>query len=181
MEAYGVHAYDLAMLGVILMATILGAWKGMAWQLAALASIVVSYVVALRASEPLAIHFGEEAPWNRFLAMLVIYLVVSLVIWLLFRGVRSLIERVKLVEFDRQVGALFGAAKGVVLCLAITFFAVSLSEDARQLILTTHTGRYAAQIIDWAHPIVPPEIHDVLEPYIHQLDRAAPDSVVTPL
>ncbi len=72
MEAYGVHAYDLAMLGVILIATILGAWKGMAWQLAALASIVVSYVVALRASEPLAIHFGDEAPWNRCLAMMVI-------------------------------------------------------------------------------------------------------------
>jgi membrane protein required for colicin V production len=176
LEVLGIHAFDLAMLGVVLAATIWGAWKGMAWQLAAFASIVLSYVVALKASGPMAEHFSAEAPWNRFLAMLVIYLAVSLIVWLLFRAVHGMIERVKLVEFDRQIGALFGALKGVVLCLAITFFTVTLSEDARQLILTTYSGRYAAQIIDWAHPIMPPEIHDVLEPYIHQLDQDATGS-----
>jgi membrane protein required for colicin V production len=172
LDALGIHVYDLVMIAIILGATIWGAYKGMAWQIAALASIFLSYVAALRTSEPLAPHFGAEAPWNRFQAMLVVYLVVSLIIWLLFRAVSRLIERVKLVEFDRQIGALFGAAKGVVLCLAVTFFVVTLSEEARQLILTTYSGRYAALIMDWAHPIMPPEVHDVLEPYIHQLDEA---------
>lgn len=181
MDALGIHVYDLVMLGIILGATIWGAYKGMAWQIAALASIVVSYVVALRTSERLAPHFSAEAPWNRFLAMLVVYLVVSLLIWLLFRAVSRLIERVKLVEFDRQIGALFGAAKGIVLCLAVTFFVVTLSEDARQLILTTYTGRYAATIMDWAHPIMPPEVHEVLQPYIHRLDDASAEGLASPL
>ena len=35
------------------------------------------------------------------------------------------IDRVKLNEFDRQMGALVGFAKGVLLCIAITFFAVT--------------------------------------------------------
>ena len=56
-------------------------------------------------------------------------------IWLVFRLVSGLIDRVRLKEFDRQMGALFGAAKGVLLCVAITFFAVTLSTQARTAVL----------------------------------------------
>ncbi len=44
--------------------------------------------------------------------MLVLYILTSLAIWLLFRMVSGIIDRVKLKEFDRQMGALFGLAKG---------------------------------------------------------------------
>ena len=52
-----------------------GFWKGMAWQIASLASLVVSYFAALRFSEQLAPMFGDQAPLNRFVAMLAIYIV----------------------------------------------------------------------------------------------------------
>ncbi|NIL97244.1 MAG: CvpA family protein, partial [Planctomycetales bacterium] len=93
---------------VIVLTTVFGAWKGMAWQLAALASLVVSFIVAARCSGPLAPYFSVQAPWNRFLAMLVLYMITSLGIWLLFRLVAGVIDRVRLKEFDRQVGAMFG-------------------------------------------------------------------------
>ena len=70
--------YDIVMLVVLAGATIFGAMKGMAWQVASLASLVLSYFAALRFSDSLAPHFGDEAPWNRFVAMLVIYIAVSL-------------------------------------------------------------------------------------------------------
>ena len=38
----------------------------MAWQIASLASLVVSYFAALRFSAQLAPYFGEQAPLNRF-------------------------------------------------------------------------------------------------------------------
>ena len=38
--------YDIVMLVVLLAATLFGAFKGFAWQLASIASIVVSYIVA---------------------------------------------------------------------------------------------------------------------------------------
>ena len=37
------------------------------------------------------------------------------------------IDRLKLKEFDRQIGAIFGLAKGVLWCAVITFFTVTLS------------------------------------------------------
>ena len=65
--------YDMAMLAVLGGATIMGVWKGMAWQLASLASLGVSYFSALRFSPLVASYFGRP-PLNRFIAMGVVYL-----------------------------------------------------------------------------------------------------------
>lgn len=162
--------YDIAMLAVLLVTTLLGAWKGMAWQIASLASLVASYFVAARFSAPLAPMFGDKEPMNRFIAMLVLYLGTSLVIWLAFRLVASLIDRVRLKEFDRQVGGLIGATKGVLLCVVITFFAVTLSADSRQMVLDSRSGYYISVLIDRARPIMPDDLRQVLEPYLKRLD-----------
>jgi membrane protein required for colicin V production len=162
--------YDIAMLAVLLATTLLGAWKGMAWQIASLASLVASYFVAARFSGPLAPLFGDTAPMNRFIAMLVLYLATSLVIWLVFRVVAGMIDRVRLKEFDRQVGGLIGATKGVLLCVVITFFAVTLSADSRQMVLDSQSGYYISVLIDRARPIMPDDLRQVLEPYLKRLD-----------
>ena len=58
--------------------------------------------------------------------MLVLYLVTAAAIWIVFHLVSSIIDRVQLKEFDRQLGAIFGLAKGILYCVVITFFAVTL-------------------------------------------------------
>ncbi|HTQ40281.1 MAG TPA: CvpA family protein [Pirellulales bacterium] len=163
--------YDIAMLSVLGLATLMGLWKGMAWQLASLGSLVLSYFLALRFSYQLAPVFGSSAPWNRFVAMLVIYLATSVVVWLLFRMVARFLDRIKLRDFDHQVGALFGFVKGVLLCLAITFFALGLSDTLRDHILATQSGHYMALFLNKADAIMPPEIHRVLDPYMDKLQE----------
>lgn len=163
--------YDIVMLVVLVGATVFGAWKGMAWQLASLASFMLSYFVALRFSEPLATLFGDQAPWNRFIAMLVLYLVTSAGIWLVFRLVAAFLDRLKLREFDRQIGALFGFAKGALLCIVITFFAVSLAPAARQRILNSRSGYYIGVVLSRADALMPQEIHQILDPYLNPLER----------
>ena len=69
------QTYDLVMLAVLAGATIFGFWKGLAWQVASLASLVVSYFVALRFADQVAPMVSEHAPFNKFAAMLIIYAV----------------------------------------------------------------------------------------------------------
>jgi membrane protein required for colicin V production len=166
-----IQPYDLVMLAVLAMATLFGLWKGMAWQVASLASLVVSFVVAARMSGQVAPMISAQEPWNRFIAMLLLYLATSAGIWLAFRLVAGIIDRIRLKDFDRQVGALIGLAKGALLCLVITFFAVTLSESLRQNVLTTYSGRTIATVIKQTSPIMPPEVRNVLGTYIDQLDR----------
>ncbi|QEG33116.1 CvpA family protein [Bythopirellula goksoeyrii] len=166
--------YDVLMLVVLVAATIFGMWKGMAWQIASLASLVLSYFVALRFADHLAPKFAGIAPppLNKFVAMLVIYMVVSFLIWSLFRIVSGVIDRVKLETFDRQMGGIFGFAKGVLLCTAITFFAVSLlPQPQKEQIIASQTGRYIVAMLDKTDAVVPPEIHDVIGPYLHRINE----------
>jgi len=166
------QTYDMLMLLVLAAATIFGFWKGVAWQIASLASLVVSYVAALRFSPQLAPMFGEHAPWNRFVAMLVIYVAVSFFIWMVFRLVSGVIDKVRLESFDRQLGAMFGLAKGVLLCVAITFFAVTLLPPAQgQAIVDSQSGRYIVALLEKSHTVFPPEIHDVVDPYIKKVEE----------
>ncbi|HEX3658766.1 MAG TPA: CvpA family protein [Pirellulales bacterium] len=161
--------YDIAMLVVIVVATVFGASKGVAWQVTSLASLVASYFVAMRFSDVLAPYLSTQAPWNKFLAMLVLYLATSLAIWIVFRAVSRFIDRLKLREFDRQIGALMGAAKGMVWCVAITFFAVTLSADARAAVLRSRSGQCIATLIKRAKPIMPRELNEAVGPYLDQL------------
>ena len=108
------QAYDLIMLIVIGMATIFGAIKGFAWQVASLASIIISYLVAYRFRFQVAEMIHAAPPWNLFLAMLILYVGSSFVIWVVFRLLSGAIDKVRLKEFDRHIGAAFGLGKGLI-------------------------------------------------------------------
>ncbi len=165
-----VQPYDFLMLAVLVGAALWGAWKGVVWQIAALASVLLSAAVALHFSRPLAPYFSAHEPWNRFLAMLVLYAAVALAIWLVFRFVAGIINRLQLKEFDRQLGTLFGLAKGALYCVIITFFAVTLSEPARQSVLESRSGGLIARAIRNANPILPDDVRHWLGKYIDELD-----------
>ncbi|WP_231743901.1 CvpA family protein [Stieleria neptunia] len=159
------------MLIVLVAAGVFGAVKGFAWQLASIASIVVSYFVAYRFREPLSHSIVAEPPWNRFLAMLILFVGTSLVVWVGFNMVRRTIDRMKLKEFDRQIGALFGLLKGGLYCTLITLFAVTLMGDGiRQKIVASKSGRFIARHLDRSESVIPPEIHQFLHPYLERFD-----------
>jgi len=166
------QTYDMLMLLVLVAATLFGFWKGMAWQIASLASLVVSYFVALKFADQLAPMISNHAPWNKFVAMLAIYIGTSFVIWTLFRLVSGAIDRVKLDGFDHQMGALFGLAKGVLGCIAITFFAVTILPQAQKdSIIASRTGEYIIVLLDKTNTVVPPEVHDVIHPYVERIEQ----------
>lgn len=164
--------YDIVMLVVLVGAGLFGLIKGLAWQIASIASIAVSYFVALRFCEPLSRSIVAEPPWNKFLAMLILFVASSLVVWVVFNMVRQTIDRLKLKEFDRQIGAIFGLLKGVLYCTLITLFAVTLMGDRiRELVVASKSGHFIAEHLDQAESIIPPELHDVLKPYLDRFDE----------
>lgn len=175
MENFPIEGYDLVVLIVVVVATVLGAWKGMAWQVASIASLVVSSVVAMRFCEPIAPLLSRHEPWNRFLAMLVLFLVTSLLIWLLFRWVAHIIDRIHLREFDRQMGALFGLAKGILFCMVLTFFAVTLSQGSRESVLRSHSGYWLAVGVQRVVPAMPETVRSALHEYIEEFQQQLHD------
>jgi membrane protein required for colicin V production len=171
------EGYDLVMLGVLAAAALLGYFKGMIWQVAWIAGIVVSSFVALRFGGQLAPHFGNQAPWNRFAAMLACYVASSLAVWMVFRTISGAINAVHLSAFDHQLGFLLGLAKGVLLCVVITFFSVTLAPDYRHQIVASRSGRIVADLIVRADVYLPKQLHETVEPFVRQFEQQfAPQS-----
>jgi membrane protein required for colicin V production len=166
------QTYDWIMLAVVAAAVLFGAWKGLAWQVASLAAIFVSYFLALKFRQPVSKLIQLQEPLNQFAAMFILYAVASLGIWIGFGFVRSFIERCRLREFDRQAGALLGAVKGALLCLIITIFAVTLlGEQRRKTICQSRSGLLIARSANQLRVVMPKEIHPLLAPYLNKLDE----------
>ena len=167
--------YDLFILGILIFTTWRGASKGVAWQLAAIAAMVLCFMFATPLSLVVSPMIKLDPPLNRWVAMLVIYLVFCFATFATARAFREALEKAKFQEFDKHLGAVFGLLKGVVLGLVCTFFAVAISQDSREYILTTHTGYASAHIMNAIDPVMPSELHAILDPYLHHLDVLTPE------
>lgn len=167
------QSYDLFMLAVVAAAVVWGAWKGLAWQLASVGSIVLSYFVSVNFRGPVSKLFNYQPPeWNSFLAMLVLYVGSSMVIWVAFNLIRDMLEKMQLKEFDRQIGGLVGLAKGVLICTIITLFTMGLgTESQRQAVITSRSGYYMARLIEKVEPLMPAEYRPRLEQAIALLEN----------
>lgn len=169
------NIYDLVILAILIFAAVRGAIKGFVWQLAVIASLLLCFAFSESGSLLIAPHLPLESPLNRWVAMLILYIVLSLAAFGTARLLHSWIEKARFKEYDRHLGFLFGAVKGVLIGLVLTFFVVTISEKYRENVMHSHSGYAAAIIMDRMHPVMPHELHDVLEPYIHQLDQPGMD------
>ena len=104
--------------------------------------------------------------------MLLLYVVTSLGIWILFRLVIEL-DRPREAQGVRPAdGRLVGLAKGALLCVIITLFAVTLlGENQRRAIVNSRSGYYIAVLLDKSRAVLPGEIHEVLEPYLEAAEK----------
>ncbi len=165
------QTYDIIMLAVLAIATFRGYRQGLVWQIASIASIVISYFVAYRFRDQVAVYIQMDEPWRTLAAMLALYVASSLVIWFVFQNVKGVIERAKLKDFDRQLGAIFGAVKGAILCVIITLFAVCLLQPGvTQQIANSRSGGYIAGVFDKTKTFIPPELHQILAPYLQKVE-----------
>lgn len=166
--------YDIVMLVVFGGAIWFGYWKGLAWQVASVAAIVVSYIVSVNFREPVSQFIQAGEPWNKIGAMLILFLGTSLLIWTLYASVAKSIKKMELKGFDRQAGAMLGAVKGVLLCMVITMFAVSLlGPQAHQAIHSSKSGPYIEKGIWQVSAIVPAELAAYVDPHLEKYKNAA--------
>ena len=169
--------YDLVMLIVFVGAILFGLWKGLAWQVASVAAIFLSYFVSVTFRGQVARFISAEEPWNQFAAMLILFLGSSLVVWSIFAMVKGRIRALELNGFDRQAGAILGGVTGALLCMVVTLFSVTLlGNTARNAIYTSRSGGYIVRGINQLSAVVPTEIHKYIDPYIADFNSRIVDT-----
>ena len=157
--------YDAAMVCVLIGGMVWGAWRGITWQIASIASLVLGYTVAHTASDQLAPHFPGDPIVARGLAMLVVYAAVSGGVFFAAWLVRATLRKLKFEAFDRHLGMVLGGMEGVLVGLVATLFVVSLSPSSRGPIFSSPSGKVVAKLMGALGPVLPSEARQVLTPF----------------
>ena len=133
---------------------------------------MLGYFVAVNFRQPVAEMIEAPHPWNLFAAMLGLFMVTSLAVWIGFRFVKGSIEDSGLKGFDAQLGGLFGLGKGILLSMVLTMFAVvMLGNSRRHAVLESFSGYNICRLLNQAHAIVPTEWQKAMEPYLEVIDE----------
>ena len=119
-------ALDWIFAAVLLASMLIGAWRGLVFEVLSLLGWVVSFFVAQWFAQDVAelLPMGESAGALRYAAGFVLVFVASVfacgfVTWL----AKRLVEAIGLRPADRTLGAAFGVLRGLVLLLAVAVVA----------------------------------------------------------
>ena len=115
---------DWLLCAVLLLSMLVGAWRGLVYELMSLAAWVAAFALAQWLAQDVALllpFLRSAAAQVQYAAAFVVVFVAGLVVtsllsWLL----RKLVETVGLRPVDRALGAVFGLARGVLLLLVVT-------------------------------------------------------------
>jgi membrane protein required for colicin V production len=113
---------DWIFLGVVLVSLLLGAWRGLVYEVLSLLNWLASFVLAQWWAPELAVRLpmGNASDGVRYAAgFVLVFIGVLFVLGMAAALVKKLITAVGLRPVDRILGALFGALRALVLLLAV--------------------------------------------------------------
>ena len=147
-------------------------------QIVSVASYFICWIVATRFGGLVAPTIPVEAPWNQVLAMAIIFLITLVAIRFGAATLEKLIKDWHLQKLNTLLGGALGFAKGLLLCMIITFFAVTFSETSRSCVFNSTSGFRLAQLITQIGVFVPKDsyefVHSQLAQFQNKVEEAVP-------
>ena len=151
-------ALDWIFVAVLLGSLVLGAWRGLAYEVLSVLNWLQAFVVAQWLASDVGQHLpmGSVSDVLRFAAGFVIVFVLAalaggMVVWLLTRLVASSgLQRV-----DRALGAGFGLVRGVILLLAATVVMEMTPLKTGQWWRESKAAGVSISALEWLKPVLP--------------------------
>ena len=156
---------DWWLLGALLLSTLLGALRGLVFEVLALAGWFVAYFAAGWIAPSLAPHLPlatSGAALNSAAAFVIAFIAVLIVWGLGARLIRTLVHSTPLRPGDRLLGAVFGVLRGIVVLLVVTL-AVGFTPIARSSAWAESAGASALNaLLRSARPMLPSYLSPLL-------------------
>ncbi|GAC1343796.1 MAG: hypothetical protein NVSMB14_07830 [Isosphaeraceae bacterium] len=157
--------YDATIIGVVIAGMVWGAFRGLAWQAASIASLILGYAAAHGFSQQLAPHLPGEPLLAKALAMIILYAAVSGAIHLAAWSARATLRKMKFEAYDRHLGMVLGGVEGAFLAVIGTIFVVGLFPTTRDSILKSPSGQGVSAALETCQTVLPNEYRQMLTKY----------------
>lgn len=115
---------DALLAGALLLSMLVGAWRGLVFELLSIAGWIAAWIAAQQFSAQLApqVPIGSAGSGLNLAASFALVFIGALIAWAIAaRLVRLLLHATPLSVVDRLLGAVFGLMRGAVLLLAVAY------------------------------------------------------------
>lgn len=164
----GFTPYDFVVLGILTLLVIRGAWVGLVRQLSALLALYCGYFVASQYHTTLFPFLREVStnPKVIFLTSYVLLFLASyLVVMVVGKGLRLVMELSFVSWFDRLLGAVIGAAKALILIVILHIVLGTILAPENEMLRKCATCEVVGSLSESARGIIQdPEVRDALMP-----------------
>ena len=150
--------YDALSVLVILVFAWKGAARGAIWQLAVIGSIALCLLFAGSLTPAIEPHIPLEEPLRHWAALALVYLGLSLAVFLTSRHLKGWVEKIEFEEYDRHWGAILGIAKGIALMLIVTGLLAILAPSSREMLRASSTGQTTRVAVEYTAPLLPTRV-----------------------
>lgn len=151
---------DWIFVAILLGSMLLGAWRGLVYEVLSLLGWVVAFVVARTWAQEVAVWLPMDG-WDmqlRYAAAFVLLLVGAMFAWGVVSWLcKQLIEAVGLRPVDRTLGALFGVLRGVLLLLVLALVIQYTPLHKALWWQESAVAPWLTQALAWVLPALPPQ------------------------
>ena len=158
-------AYDGVCVAVLLASMLLGAWRGLVYEIASVAGWVAAFILAQLFAASLAQQLPLESvaePVRYALAFVLIFVAGAFCGGFVAALVRRLARAVGLRPVDRTLGAVFGVLRAVVLLLAVAVVVHLTAQHDSDWWQQSRAAGLSTQLLDNLKPWLPAEFKHYL-------------------
>ena len=173
---------DIVVLAILLYYAVKGASRGLLSQLSWVVALLLCFKFSGTLAPAIEPMIGVDPPLKQWLAMLAVYVGLCGVSFVVAGILSSWMAKARIIDFDRHLGGILGFVKGVVICMTVMFFAITMSPPMRSIVSQTYSGYAAATILHNSRHLIPllpenavPTVRNVIDNFNKSLQPRTDD------
>ena len=154
-------ALDYAVVGVIVLSSAWGAWRGLVREVISLAGWVLAFIAANVLADPLAEALAGWIPnpdLRAIAAFAAVFVVTLTLVTLVAIALSKALKSTGLRGLDRTLGALFGLARGVLIAILFALVAGLTSFPQNPMWRASWSGPMLGRTVEELKPWLPPAL-----------------------
>lgn len=156
-------------LGIFIAFLAIRGWrKGLIGEIVETAGVFVAVLATVRVYPKLEDLFGLESPWGRIFVAAIIFIGIMIVLTLIGKGLRALMEKASLGTAEKTLGFLFGAIKAGLIIAVLSAVLLRAGADGKKIVSESLLTRTNMRVFAWITNVLPDEWGD-------KVDAALPD------
>lgn len=137
------------------------AWRG--WRKGLIGEIVetigvfVAIIATVRLYPKLEDMFGLTSPWSRIIIAAIVFVAIMVILTLIGKGLKKMLEKASLGTVEKTLGLLFGAFKACLIVAVLSAVLLRAGADGKKIVSESLVARTNIQLFSWIGNFLPDE------------------------